>query len=340
VKYPVLLQTVGWTLLFVVHLGLNHAGMPADYKGDALYEAASLSALGFLVSSGLWSIYRRLQAPDAGPKAYAVTLIGSLAGTIVWYALIHLLDWAVSYEEFDSPFDMSFGELAGSMMMYLFTMLAWHAAILAQRAIVRAANAQRLVQEARLQALRYQLNPHFLFNALNSVIAMIDEDPRRAQTMLTMLSSLLRDTLREDGAKVSTVGQELEVVSRYVEIERVRFEDKLRVDVDVPEPARDCPLPPLLLHALVENAIKHGMRTSEMPLEVCLHATLEGDSLRIEVRNTGRLERNGGGLGLRNVAERLDAMYPGRNRLAVAQDGGVVRATVEIDSPHRDRRER
>jgi signal transduction histidine kinase len=328
-KYPVLLQVVGWTVVVAIDFALNQAAMPPDHTVWALYEAFTLGAYGLVVTSALWWLYRR-HLPATGRASYLGALAGAVAGTGVWWALIDVTDWALGYMYWEPPLAHGVAGLLGGQLMYLFTMLAWHGALLAQRALARAADAERLAGEARLLALRYQLNPHFLFNALNSVIAMIDEDPKRAQIMLTKLSQLLRLTLAKDAGAVSTLGEELDVVGRYVEIERVRYEDKLHVALDVAETARVCAVPPLLVHALVENAVKHGMRTSAMPLEVTLSATCDDAALRIEVRNTGRLEPGRSGVGLRNVAERLDALYPGRHRFAVVEEAGTVRATVEI----------
>jgi LytS/YehU family sensor histidine kinase len=127
------------------------------------------------------------------------------------------------------------------------------------------------------------------------------------------------------------LGRELDVIGRYVEIQRIRFEDKLRVELDVPEAARRCAVPPLVLHALVENAVKHGLRTAEtLPVVVRLSASYDGDALRIEVHNTGRIAPRGEGVGLKNVEDRLRTLYPGRHRFAVVEQGGAVRATMEI----------
>ena len=185
-------------------------------------------------------------------------------------------------------------------------------------------------------ALRYQLNPHFLFNVLNSAIALIDEDPKRAQTMLTLLSRLLRDTLDGGKEELCSLDKELEIIERYIEIQQVRFEDKLVVEMDITEAARTCAIPPLLLHTLVENAVKHGFETStEMPLELCIAARYEDGSLQLEVSNTGSIYPKGEGLGLKNLGERLQAQYPGRHQFDLAQSKGVVHANIQIDSPRK-----
>jgi hypothetical protein len=331
-RYPLGLQVLWWTLVAVIDFLLNRAAMPPGSTVWVVYEALTLGVIGLAVSSGLWSVYRRLPRLH-GVAVYAVAGAGAFVGSAAWFALVNLLDWALAYPYYDPPLDYGAVGLFSTWLLYFFTMLAWHTAILALRAFARAADAERLASEARLLALRYQLNPHFLFNALNSVIAMIDEDPKRAQTMLTMLSSLLRQTLQQDAASMIALDQELDMVGRYVEIEQVRFADNLCVENEVSDAARQCAVPPLLVHALVENAIKHGMRTSTMPLKTALTATYEDDLLRIEVSNTGSLEPRGEGVGLRNVADRLDALYPGRHRFSVDEHDAAVHAVVEIQAP-------
>ena len=328
-RYPLILQTLGWTLVAVLDFALGRATMGDTEVVWSAYASITLGIFGFTISSALFFAYRRW-LPMRGWRVVAGAVAGALVGSAVWYVLANVLDRAVDYPAYES---LAAG-LFGRGMLFFFIMLAWHTALLALRASERAARAERLAQEARLDALRYQLNPHFLFNALNSAVTLIDEDPPRAQKMLELLSSLLRRTLYEDTSAETTLERELDLISRYLEIQRVRFEDKLRVAIDVPAGANRCAMPPLLLHALVENAVKHGMQTStQMPVEIQLTATYDGSALRIEVSNTGHLNGNDRGVGLRSVADRLDALYPGRHHFSIAEHGGAVHAKMEIRSP-------
>jgi LytS/YehU family sensor histidine kinase len=149
-----------------------------------------------------------------------------------------------------------------------------------------------------------------------------------------MLSALLRQTLDDSASTETTLQRELDVIDRYMKIQHVRFEDKLQIEIDVADAARPCAMPPLLLHALVENAVKHGLRTADaMPVAIRLSATYDGDALRIEVRNSGKMTPRGNGVGLRNITDRLDTLYPGRHSFAIVENGNTVRATMEIRSP-------
>lgn len=212
--------------------------------------------------------------------------------------------------------------------------LRGHEAWLEQRTIRVRLEAD--LAEASLRALKAQLNPHFLFNALNSVMTLIASDPPAAQRMLVRLSELLRITLAANEASEVTVDQELELVTRYLEIERIRFGDRLTVSIEVEEGARDSRVPALVLQPLVENAIVHGLSQRPGPGRVEVQARLSGSNVVLSVRDDGpgmgRPSTHAGrGIGLGNLRSRLERLYGDRFELAMTDDpGGGARATIVI----------
>ena len=146
-----------------------------------------------------------------------------------------------------------------------------------------------LAEKAQLEMLRYQLNPHFLFNALNSIRASVDEDKQRAKQMITQLSEFLRHSLLSGETKEIPLREEFEAVQNYLAIEKIRFEEKLEVEFDVEEKAKDFKVPCFLLNPLVENAIKHGLQTSPKPLKIKVSAKTDDQKLLLEVANSGNL---------------------------------------------------
>jgi hypothetical protein len=205
----------------------------------------------------------------------------------------------------------------------------------------RAQEAVSLAHRAQLQMLRYQVNPHFLFNALNSVRALIDEDKKNAKGMITELSEFLRYSLVTRDHTEVTLENELEAIRHYLSIEKKRFEDKLDVTFDIDPNAREHPILSFLIHPFIENAIKYGMKTSPMPLRIRILATALDGGLRIIISNTGswlnagsEAERksNGTGTGLENVRARLENAYPDRYRLDTQERDGWVQAILEIHS--------
>ncbi len=186
--------------------------------------------------------------------------------------------------------------------------------------------------KAELRALEAQLNPHFLFNCLNSIRGMVSENPSQAQDRVTRLANILRYSLQKDRQHTVPLATEMEAVSDYLALELVRFEDRLRIHVEAGNKAGQASVPPMLLQTLVENAIKHGVEEIPSGGDLFIRAGIEGGSLRIEVENTGNLGVNRPGstrIGLTNARERLRLLYGERANLQVAvQSEGRVTATV------------
>jgi len=200
------------------------------------------------------------------------------------------------------------------------------------------AEAQLRVTEAQLQALKMQLHPHFLFNTLNSISALLDEDVEAADQMLARLGDFLRLTLQNSGAQQVSLHEELEFLRCYLEIEHVRFHDRLTVNMEIEQEALDARVPNLILQPIVENAIKHGIVSRIAPGRISIIAKREGDVLRLQVKDNGpglSLESNGArlreGLGLANTRARLEQLYPAAHHFEMrdAPEGGL-QVTLEI----------
>jgi hypothetical protein len=198
----------------------------------------------------------------------------------------------------------------------------------------------RLLSQARLETLRYQLNPHFLYNALNSVEALSREGPSEIPEVVRSLSECLRYAMHPKKSGMATLRQELKQVNSYLHVERTRFGENLAVESDVPDAVQHAIVPEFLLQPLLENAIKYGMRTSDIPLRVVIRAHETDDTLKVEIRNTGYWFRDAGntdgGVGLENLRNRLNLFFGDRFRLTTAEDAGWVSVTVAIPLRHED----
>src|ERR1700722_14456342 len=190
------------------------------------------------------------------------------------------------------------------------------------------------LSEAELRALESQLNPHFLFNCLNSIRGMVSEDPPQAQDMITRLANILRYNLQRDRHHTVSLASEVEIGSDYLALESIRFESRLRVRIDIEDAAREVPVPPMLLQTLVENAIKHGVEDLPSGSEISIRASLENSLLRIAVENAGALTEplaSSTQVGLTNARERLRILYGERATLQLApKPNGRVAATLLI----------
>lgn len=198
----------------------------------------------------------------------------------------------------------------------------------------RAVELEGQLARARLEALRMQLNPHFLFNTLNTVVALVHDQPGTVERMVTRLGELLRASLDHRDAQEVPLGEEIRLLERYLDIEQVRFSDRLRVDLDVPEELRDVPVPSLVLQPLVENAIRHGIELLEAEGHIRVTARRHGNELRLVVwdNGPGPADNGGneaavrsGGIGLANTRARLSHLYGEAQRLELrrATDGGA-----------------
>jgi two-component system, LytTR family, sensor kinase len=201
---------------------------------------------------------------------------------------------------------------------------------------VRTAQLEARLAQAQLHALRLQLQPHFLFNTLNTISSIVYEDPRAADEMIARLSDLLRATLRTSNQQEVTLDEELRYLDLYVEIMRARFDDRLVVSFDVDPTTRDALVPQLLLQPLVENAIRHGA-SADATSTIAVSARREGGGLVLEVRDRGRglavdaSEAVGRGVGLSNTVERLERLYGAAHAFALRDaDGGGLAVNVMI----------
>ena len=189
---------------------------------------------------------------------------------------------------------------------------------------------------AQMRALRYQINPHFLFNTLNSAMGLVEEGATaRAQRMMFSLSTFLRQTLELDPMKDVTLAAELELQEDYLEIERERFPDRMRFTIDVDEAALHALVPNLLLQPLVENAVKHGVEPCTGEVGIRITAWREGDQLGIRVENDlcsveETPSRPGSRIGLRNVAERLSARFGAQSSFETKLTPALFRAEIRL----------
>lgn len=190
-----------------------------------------------------------------------------------------------------------------------------------------------MVQQAQLRGLRAQFNPHFLFNCLNGLREMIEENPSRAQNMVELLSGLLRYSLQPHQAELVPLADEVRAVEDYLELETIRFDERLTVHWDIAPETVTIPLPPMLLQTLVENALNHGIARRPQGGFVAIATRINGAQMSVEVTNSGSLSLNESrdGVGLRNARERLRLLYGGRAELEVANAASEqVRAVVKI----------
>lgn len=260
------------------------------------------------------------------------------------FDLSYLLD-PIDFTSFDWPY------IVDEAFTRYFILASWGALYLAlshsqevQRMMAHSRQLERVNRESELRALRYQLNPHFVFNALNSVSSLIiDRQNEQAEKLVDDLADYMRAVLTGGAEDMITVEQEIAQQVRYLEIERMRFPERLQYFVNIDPAAHGWSIPSLIVQPLIENAVKFGVSGTDQPFNIIIAAQIEGDRLRISVANDGRVQipprkagdRTGGtGTGLTNIQNRLRALY-GQNAslfLANSKDGMAV-ATIVLPDP-------
>jgi hypothetical protein len=308
-----------------VGLAISHRlrGFVRRHKWAALSIpklATRIVVAGFIVGTPLGIVTQisdmsALQDPGPVLQEYAPALSASMIATI--QTLLQIANWAV---------------------LYMIWLAIYFAAVgLREYRTVRLKQSElaRALQLAELRLLKSQLNPHFLFNALNTVRSLIADNPLRAQSAVTRLANTLRYTLSSRHEELVTFAQELDIVTDYLELESMRFEDRLRIERDVPADAASVYIPVMLLQTLVENAIKHGVAKLPSGGLLRISAVLEKEMLNVEIENPrppAPIPATDEGVGLRNARDRLRLLFGTRATLDLDLSKPAV-ATARLRVP-------
>lgn len=335
------LQSAGWTFYLLLRMasGIGN-GAAVSFLIPVLVSAAA----GYSITLVMGAIFRLLIHRRA-----AIVWGGSVVTVMVAVALYSAID-AYMFTIMNREGGTFSGALfLGSVMINALLLGGWTALyyMINFYLLLEAQNDQMAALEgqatsAQLAMLRYQLNPHFLFNTLNSISTLVLlRQTERANAMLSRLSAFLRYTLVYEPTAQVTLAQEVETLKLYLEIEKMRFEDRLRPSFEIDAAAEKARLPSLLLQPLVENAIKYAVTPQEEGADIAVEAKMVGDRVRITVSDTGQglngiapPPHDSTGVGLANIRDRLTQAYGDEQRIDVGtRPGGGF--SVSIDIPYR-----
>ncbi len=341
-----ILQTAGWTGYFVLRA---LSGFANNMGAMWVIHTALLTATGYSLTLLLASLFRRLIAMQP-----AVTLILSLIAVMFAASAFSAIEtWSLA--TFVKPDLRPAGvEYLGAILLNFALLAAWAALyyginyfLLLEDQIKQRERLESQASSAQLAMLRYQLNPHFLFNTLNSISTLVLlKQTERANAMLARLSSFLRYTLANEPTAKVTLAQEAETLKLYLEIEKMRFEDRLRPHFKIEGDTIGARLPSLLLQPLIENAIKYAVTPSENGADIWITARREGHGVRIEVADDGEGEGAAlatgpsTGVGLANIRDRLAQAYGAAHRFETrTNEHGGFSVIIEIpfESGDKDR---
>lgn len=333
-----LCQIVGWGtvgLSFLFYANFIRKGIDASYLLRVLFVM-----VGGLFSTHLLRLYMKRNNWLLRPieKIIIRLAIAVIITTVFYSALVMLLDQAAGVDEnrrnlqFSSRLFANIINLGILIVPWVLFYYFYHYLVKSRRQQLDTLKLEALVRELELKTIKSHINPHFIFNALNSIRALIDENPNRARNAVTHLSNILRSSMQAEKQETVPLERELNIVKDYLALEYIRFEDRLKVEYDVNEETLTQPVPPMMLQTLVENAIKHGINEQMQGGVVKVTSDFKNDFHRMTVQNSGHLNghANSDGFGLSSTRNRLDLMFGGKAQFDISQEGELVVAKVLI----------
>jgi two-component system, LytTR family, sensor kinase len=314
-------QLGGWLLYIALNAFVFYIG--DSLNGNVAFGLTFIFILGIALTQALrWVIIRmqwlRLPIPAALVR---VLFVNILMGTTITLLLGGLDRLETGQMKFD---------LVRNISSYTFVFFTWSVIYFLVHFIENYKKAEienlrwaAVIHETELNKLKSQLNPHFMFNAMNSIRALVGENPQRAKEAVTQLANLLRNTLQMGRHKLIPFGQELDIVRDYLAIESVRLEERLDVAWKIAPGCESIEVPPMMIQTLVENGIKHGIARLPEGGKLSVQAARQNGGLSITIRNSGQYDETKlpeSGFGMRNTKERLELLYAGRAAFSIANE--------------------
>jgi LytS/YehU family sensor histidine kinase len=336
-------QIFGWAIYAVLLLSLIYIfGGSGAFTTDVIIVQVIIY-VALIVFSHLFRIYikRNNWISFSIGKVAARAAIGALITTVAAQALIHIVLYVLA--PLIQPLSIqpfSWTSFLGYVFNVFLIMSLWTAIYLGviysrknRKNEIEKLELRAALQEAELAILKNQVNPHFLFNALNNIRSLILSDPDRAREMVTHISELLRYSIQFNAAEKVSLKQELDIVKDYLILESIQFNNRLSYDFEIEEEALNVKIPPMAIQLLVENAIKHGISQLATGGNIDIRARLTDGHLKIQVSNKGQLKKTSKreGIGLKNLIERLQILFGQFAELKVENSNDeTVTATLKI----------
>lgn len=336
-----LCQTIGWSfyglLNFVIYTFLKGAFEANEFLVvlfQIVFYILSTNALRWIIKKYDWVLFKSV-------KLIPFLILSNLILGLFNYLFLILMSYALDilvYSVEIKPINITFGILGPAAMYFLWSLVYFAYHYFEQHN--SSLQYKALIKEAELSHLRSQLNPHFIFNALNSIKALVDEDPIKSKQAINQLSSIFRNSLSVEKKKLVRLDEEMNTVRAYLGLEGIRYEERLCVKMDLSDTASSILIPPMMIQTLVENGIKHGISKLKEGGKICIKTYLDSENLNIQIRNTGVFlpaadRQSEGGYGIENTRERLSIIYGDRAKLNIGNESETVVLT-EIIVPKQD----
>ncbi|MDH5475994.1 MAG: histidine kinase [Cyclobacteriaceae bacterium] len=310
-------QLVGWSFYVIVNIIVATIVVGNENTTLIWYFPLISEAFFFIIATHFFRFfikrYKWMNLPIAF-LSYRVVFVSIIIGV-----LVYLLRIGISYTlDLYDPRLLSLANLLGNALPNAFVVFSWSLIYIIFQYFDRynkSLKHQAAFHQMELDNLKSQLNPHFIFNSLNSIRALVDENPKKSKKAITQLSNILRNSLTSDQKKVARFEDEIKMVKDYLSLETIRYEERLQTKVVIHPESYDYTVPPLMIQTLVENGIKHGVAKLKKGGVISIITTLDKGKLKIQIRNTGELiSKNENilhskGLGIANTKKRLKLIY-------------------------------
>ncbi len=326
-------QLLGWSAYFLINVFFAFSVYRKTPSDAAYYLNLMIVILFGVTATHLFrNLIHRFAWVNYNFENQVLLFIGLMTGSgLVSYIGYYFLGIYLLHVS-DTPIRQGVASSFLIVTIWWFLYFIWHYIERNRRSQVDQLKLETTVKELELKTIKAQLNPHFIFNALNSIRALVDENPQRARTAITELSNILRSSMQTEKAETVSLENELNIVKDYLALEHIRFEERLNVKYEIDPDTLELQVPPMMLQTLVENAIKHGISRIIRGGSVYIHSSLKGMQHVITIENTGQLvenNMNGHGFGLQSTRQRLSLLFGSRASFNIRnKDEQTVEATV------------
>lgn len=334
-------QIIGWSINIAISIFfVTTFGKPDEH----FYQSLLLnSLLGLLITHVMRFNIHYLKVLDKPLKKQIFYFIGlTVVFSIFFGVMSEAIDQIVGYNPerfqkfsrskrlFLSSFNAMWFILFWNMIYYIY-----HYVERNRKQQLDTFKLESMVKSLELQTIKSHINPHFIFNALNSIRALVDENPERARTAITELSNILRSSMHAEKLETVPLQQELDIVKDYLALEHMRFEERLQIEMNIDENTLSQPIPPMMLQTLVENAIKHGISKRINGGLIRINSDFQNNHHQLVVQNSGKLNGyntvKNDGFGIRSTQDRLNLLYQGKAHFEIYEiEGGMVESKITM----------
>lgn len=330
-------QVSGW-LAYVVIVGLFNILTGNPITTELIYSLLAIFLIVLLVAHAYRSLvvglnWMRFNIPLLIPRILIATIV---SGIVVYVLKSVVIEWLIVGNDYVFNFQDAFPSVISWTLLYLIWSLLYflfHYMNNYKKEEIKNLRWQAAKNEMELNKLKSQLNPHFIFNSMNSIRALVDENPLLAKDAITQLSNVLRNSLLMGKQKLIPLEDEMKLVNDYLSLEKTRFEERLMIEEHIADDSRKFLLPPLMVQTLVENGIKHG--TSKLPKggTIRINSSVENDKLIITIFNSGTYDKekqSETGFGILNTVQRLQLLYGDKALFSIENSNGEVKTKLII----------